>query len=253
LRESINIIIKNINNILKGKLSSIYLYGSVTMEDFKLGWSDIDILCLTYETITDLEANELVNLRQTLLEDNKDNKYYRSFEGVFVSLKEFKEKQYTKVVYWGTSGQKITCDLSFDTFSLFQLIKYGELIYGVDIRKELILPTPNELKTAVMEHYNIIRKFGSKTHASLYSCGWLFDIARCIYTLRNNDIISKTNAGEWAIKEKLCPEENQMLLAIQIRNNPIEYKNNDDIKKWLCSLGQSIQLFADVLEIELKQ
>lgn len=182
---------------------------------FKLGWSDIDILCLTKEVVSDFEAEQLVDLRQNLLIDKESNQYYRSFEGAIVSIDEFKKKQYTRVVYWGTSGQRITDKYTFDVFSLYELIKYGQLIFGKDIRNELVLPTYEELKYGVQQYYKTIRKYAFETGVSLYSCGWLLDIARCIYSLRNNDIISKTKAGEWAIKENLCPEEEQMLFTFK--------------------------------------
>ena len=54
---------------------------------------------------------------------------------------------------------------------------------------------------AVKNHLDIIRKYGTETDESFYSCGWLMDISRCIYTPRYNDIIGKTKAGEWALKE----------------------------------------------------
>lgn len=253
MNRSIDVMAKNISAILGDKIVCIYLYGSVVMDDFKLGWSDIDILCLTKEEISDYEAEQLVDLRQKLLNKEEANPYFRSFEGAIVSIDEFKKNQYSKVVYWGTSGQRITDKFYFDVFSLYELIKYGQLILGNDIRNELVLPTNEELRDGVQQHYKTIRKYAVETGESLYSCGWLLDIARCIYTLRYHDIISKTKAGEWALKKNLCPEADQLCYTLQIRNKPLEYKEQLDVKEWLSSLGISVQLFADVLERELNQ
>lgn len=251
MNRSIDVMAKSISAILGDNIICIYLYGSVVMDDFKLGWSDIDILCLTKEAISDYEAEQLVDLRQNLLKEEEANPYYRSFEGAIVSIDEFQKKQYTRVVYWGTSGQRITDKYYFDVFSLYELIKYGQLILGNDIRNELVLPTNEELRAGVQQHYQTIRKYAVETGESLYACGWLLDIARCIYTLRYHDIISKTKAGEWTLKEKLCPEEDQLRYTLQIRNNPLEYKEHLEVKEWLSSLGTSVQLFADVLDREL--
>ncbi len=251
MNRSIDVIAKKLYAILGDNIVCIYLYGSVAMDDFKLGWSDIDILCLTKEVVSDFYSKQLVDLRQDLLKEEETNPYYRSFEGAIVSIDEFKKKQYTKVVYWGTSGQSITDKYSFDVFSLYELIKYGKLILGKDIRNELFKPTYEELKYGVQQHYQTIRKYAMEAGESLYSCGWLLDIARCIYTLRYNDIISKTQAGEWAINENLCPEIEQMLFTLQIRNSPLKYKGQAEVKEWLSSLGRSVQLFADVLDREL--
>jgi len=40
---------------------------------------------------------------------------------------------------------------------------------------------------------------------SMEGYGWLLDTARCIYTLRHHDIIAKTRAGLWALKEHMPP------------------------------------------------
>ena len=69
-----------LQGILGGDLS-LYLYGSAVLDDFRLGWSDIDLLCVA-PRIPDEALERLVPLRQTLLEEEPDNPYYRSFEGL---------------------------------------------------------------------------------------------------------------------------------------------------------------------------
>lgn len=251
MNSAIDNMVKELQSVLGDSIACIYLFGSVAMGDFKLGWSDIDIICLTKRMLSDDEAEELVNLRQKLLECDKTNRYYRSFEGIITSVDEFINNAYTKAVYWGTSGQRITDSYSFDECSLFELIKYGRLVLGEDIRDKMVLPTYEELKNNVMRHYRAIREYAALTNESLYSCGWLLDIARCIYTLRFGDVISKTKAGEWALEENICPDREQMIKTLKVRNEPLKYKDRDDTKRWLASLGPTVQEFADVLETEL--
>ena len=64
--DSITRMTKEIVSILNGDVHSIWLYGSIVQDDFRLGWSDIDILVLTGKQITDNQAQELVQLRQFL-------------------------------------------------------------------------------------------------------------------------------------------------------------------------------------------
>ena len=130
-------------------------------------------------------------------------------------------------------------------------MRYGKLIYGSDIRDRLSLPSYDDLISGVKHHYGTIRKYAKETGESIYSCGWLLDIARCLYTLRYGDIISKTDAGEWALTENLCPCVDDMKRTLAVRNNPTEYMRLDKTKNWLRSLGSSVQIFADVLEKEL--
>ena len=110
---------------------------------------------------------------------------------------------------------------------------------------------PLREKKAVRSHYETIRKHAQKTDGRLYSCGWLLDICRCIYPLRNNDVIAKTQAGIRALQEHLFPNEEPLRKAIEIRKEPMAYKNRKDIRQWLKGLGPVVQQYADVLESEL--
>ena len=82
-------------------------------------------------------------------------------------------------------------------------------------------------------------------------CGWLLDIARCVNTLRYGDVIAKTRAGIWALEEHLFPEEEALKKAVEIRQDPLAYRDRDDVKQWLKELGPTVQRYADVLEQEL--
>jgi predicted nucleotidyltransferase len=252
LSNSIEIMTNSIINILNDKHPSIYIFGSVALDDFKLGWSDIDILCLTQETITDDQMNELVTLRQSLLDKHKDNKYFRSFEGGILTFDSFINKTREKAVYWGTSGQRITDSYTFDSFSMYELISDGVLLYGKDIRDTLTIPSYDELRKAVIHHYKAIRKYAVVTDRSIYSVGWLLDIARCIYTLRTGKVIAKTKAGEWALENKLCPVKRTLEKALEVRNQPLNYINEDKFWIWTETLGNDIQKFADVLQNEIE-
>ena len=66
LQNSVNTMAKAIIDVLLENTPSIYLYGSVVLDDFRLGWSDIDILVLTEKQISSEQAEHLVHLRQEL-------------------------------------------------------------------------------------------------------------------------------------------------------------------------------------------
>lgn len=84
--------VREISGTLSDCEPSIYLYGSSVLDDFRLGWSDIDILVLTGKQITEEQAKTLVGLREALLADEPDNPYYRSFEGGMLTLDAFLSK-----------------------------------------------------------------------------------------------------------------------------------------------------------------
>lgn len=238
-------------DILHDNVLCMYLFGSVTMDDFQPGWSDIDFLCLTEHPITDTQAQLLLPLRQTLLKNEPGNPYYRSFEGIITSLEEFRSEQFSKVVYWGTSGQRIRSSYKFDVFSQYSLLRHGRLIRGTDVREQFTMPSYAELVRGVEKHYQSIRQYTVTTGPELYSCGWLLDIARCLYTLKTGDLISKTEAGRWALAHNLCPEPEQMRKTLEIRLSPEQYREDWDVQVWLSSLGPTVQRFADVLEQDI--
>ena len=251
LNESIDTMVREISVVLP--LKSFWLYGSVVLDDFRAGWSDIDFIAFTDEPITSAQAEKLLTLRQELTSRCPGSPYYRSFEGVLVNLNEYRDGTYTRLIYWGTSGQRITDRYRIDTFSMFELSKYGVCVCGEADRELFKTPTREDLIAAVRSHYDGIRRCAVQTDDSIYSCGWLLDIARCIYTLRFNDVIGKTQAGEWAFSEHLFRNDEPLRKTLEIRRSPLAYRNDPKIKTWLESLGPTVQQYADVLERELDQ
>ena len=251
LNRSIEQMTDRIVRILDNRVHSVWLYGSVVLDDFRPGWSDIDILVLSGKPITEHQAQQIVGLRQVMLGAEPGNAYYRSFEGVIADKNEYLSGSFSRLVYWGTSGQRITDRYQQDVFSSYELAKYGQLVYGENGRNIFAGSSPVELRSAVRQHYESIRQHTVQTDEKFYSCGWLLDIARCIYTLRHNDVIAKTQAGFWALKEHLFTDEEPLKKTLEIRQNPASYKDRENVKQWLKSLGPVVQQYADVLEREL--
>lgn len=252
----LNVAIKNmtakIADILSLNDPSIYIYGSYTLDDFQFGWSDIDILVLTEKPISERQADELVCLRQCIVDCEPNNQFYRYFEGGMLTLDAFKHHVPTRVVYWGTSGQRITDSYYFDACCMKELFDCGRLLYGKDIRGQLTPPSFEDIKTNLQFHYETIRKYAILSERSIYSFGWLLDIARCIYTLRVGKIISKTAAGEWALQNRLFHNTAALETALMVRKNPKKYQEDAELQDLSEKLGNVIQQYANVLEKELK-
>jgi len=248
MEQSIEIMVNRITSILKDNKPSIFLFGSVVLDDFKLGWSDIDFICLTEKAITNKQANELVNLRQTLLAEYPGDKYFRLFEGQMLTLQAFLNNDEDTVIYWGTSGQRLTNHGGLCPFSTIELLESGRLLFGNDFRHLISYPTRTEIIEAIKQVYENISKYGIEYPG----CGWLLDIARCLYTLKTNKVIAKTKAGEWVIEENLCPDTSVMEKVVEIRKNPLELKNSEETKQWDKTLAPYTQKFLDILKAELE-
>ncbi len=246
LAESIVIISNRLERELLQYEPTMMLFGSVVLDDFKFGWSDIDFLLLTEKPLDKNLAASLVYLRQTLADENNGNPYFRLFEGAIMTKHAFLNNGKDTVVYWGTSGQRLADSHEIDPFAKIELIENGKLLFGRDFGTLLPYPTRSEIVRAVRHHYDVIRKFGNS------GAGWFLDISRCLYTLRTTAVIAKTKAGEWAISENLCPDISIMKKVLDIRKNPSELMNCEETKKWQSTLKPHIQKFADVMEAELK-
>lgn len=251
MEKAIARMMREIDRILNHNTHSAWLYGSIVLDDFQLGWSDIDFVFLSQSPITESQTRELLMLRQVLAEAEPENPYYRLFEGVIVDYNGCFSGSFERLVYWGTSGQRITDNCSPDVFSRYELAHYGRRIWGTADRSIFISPERSELIAAVRKHYDAIRRYVTSTDKSLYSCGWLLDISRCIYTLRHNDVISKTRAGCWALEEHIFTDEYPLRRTLDIRRAPLAYKDRDDVRQWLATLAPVVQQYADVLEREL--
>lgn len=253
MESSIEKLIGAVSAVMNGKIHSAWLYGSVVLGDFRPGWSDIDMLILTDGEISEKQAQQLVSLRQTLMRKEPKNPYFRSFEGIIANFDEYRENSFKRLIYWGTSGQRVTDRAERDPFAEFELAKFGRCVFGNADRGIFKTPTGAELAEAVRKHYYAIRRFAVRTDGRLYSCGWLLDIARCVYTLRENEVLSKTAAGQRALDEHLFADEAPLKKALEIRLDPLRFRDDPAVKSWLSQLGPAVQSYADVLENELKK
>lgn len=246
LRLAINTMAVSIYNILESVQPSIYLYGSVTAEDFRPGWSDIDLLVLTQEPITETQADLLLTLRQQLAQRDPDTPYYRAFEGGMLDLGSFLTNESTRVVYWGTTGERIKERHDFSAFDRASLLQNGQLLLGKDVRRHFEMPEYPEIATAVISHAVSIRQHG-KGARSLYAYGWLLDIARCMYTLVNGRLTTKTTAAQWALDEHLCPCPAELSMALTVRRQP-ELIKDEQVLAYAEGLTEAIQSFLNLLE-----
>lgn len=235
-----------IADILQGYETSIYLYGSAVLSDYRPDWSDIDLLVLTAEPLLPQQTEQLLMLRQVLLKQYPNSTIYRSFEGCVLPIDHITKGYPTNIVYWGTSGQRLLAQYTPDPFCLWQLHHCARLLYGPDVRHSLPIPTPNELIKAVDDHLQTILVHGRGSR-SLYAFGWLLDVARGLYTLQTGEVASKTAAGEWALSQGLCPDATSLMLALAVRKEP-SLLLQPDVIAHAEALTPAIQRFAMVLQ-----
>ena len=250
LRLAINTMVVTLSCLLAKCNPSIYLYGSVTAEDYRPGWSDIDLLVLTDTPIPAEAADELVHLRQALAARDPDTPHYRLFEGGMLDLGSFLTGEETRVVYWGTSGQRVKTQHAFSAFDRASLLQNGQLLWGRDVRRHLEMPDYADIHAAVAAHLRTIQEHGAGSR-SIYAYGWLLDIARGLHALVTGRLTSKTAAGQWALDEKLCPCPAELAMALTVRRQP-ELIKDESVLDYAEGLTEAIQTYAALLEQALQ-
>ena len=246
LRLAINTMAVSIDRILADAQPSIYLYGSVTTGDYRPGWSDIDLLVLTQSPITENQSDALLCLRQLLCQRDPLTPHYRLFEGGMIDLGSFLTGDETRVVYWGTSGERIKTQHGLSSFDRISLLRTGQLLLGRDVRRHMDAPTYDDVLSDIRTHLQTIREHG-RGRRNLYAFGWLLDIARGLYVVMNGRPVTKTDAAQWALDERLCPCPAELFMALTVRRQP-ELIQDESILTYAEGLTEAIQEFADLLE-----
>ena len=73
MKNAIDAMVNEIVRITDGDVYGVWLYGSVVMDDFRPGWSDIDFVALTGGPVSESQAEQLLTLRQEMLEKEPGN------------------------------------------------------------------------------------------------------------------------------------------------------------------------------------
>lgn len=188
MEHSLETLLSRMEDILEDNAFTAYLYGSVRMEDFRWGWSDIDLLCLTEREFSASQARRLAGLRQELQAAEPDNRYFRLFEGGVLPFGCYESGGEADAAYWGTSGQRVTRRFEVSVFTRLEILDMGRLVHGRERRGEMRRPGYPELREGVAAHYAVIRRHALPPAANLHTAGWMLDIARCLYSLRTGGI-----------------------------------------------------------------
>ncbi len=236
----------SLRSALDGAPVSIYLCGSLTLEDYRPGWSDIDVLYLTSSDVPKQAADALLFLRQRLVEAT-GLPIYRTIEGAVLPAASLQSRLPTRVVYWGTSGERLDTVYDFNAFSTLGFLTRGLLLSGAEVRSALQQPTAAQLRDNARTVAETAIRVSESPNRSLYGYGWLLDISRCLYTLQTGRIIAKTAAGEWALERGCCPDPDCLRQALQARYHPEAFQSAAVLERDAPALSQAQRRYAQAL------
>jgi hypothetical protein len=216
IHEILDIYFDQLEVKLPDLLHSFYLFGSASLGAYQDTFSDIDFLAILNRKLTHEEIKTIIHIHRFM-----QKKFPKSvLDGFYLLKDELISSKCCKKGCLRFNDGKFQGFTKFDTNSIngYQLKKYGVKVKGdsedkIDfnvnwdiLKKNMIENVNTYWRKWVLEcsHFPSTRFFGLYLSHVMIEWGVL-SISRIYYTLRENDIISKVEAGEYVLD--IVPKE----------------------------------------------
>ncbi|MCM3627564.1 DUF4111 domain-containing protein [Paenibacillus glycanilyticus] len=192
-------------------LTAFYLFGSVSLDAFQEGLSDLDFAAVTSRKLT----NQEVRILELIHHDLEISFSKISMDGRYVWAVDWENLGDMACPYYYFNGGKLVGveQLYKDSVDAFQIKQYGIPILGRDPRTYSYLVDWSVLTRNMksnLEHYWLnwkrkAEKFPSKPYFGMFFKGWMIEwgvlgVSRIYYSIREQDLTSKTGAGHYALQ-----------------------------------------------------
>lgn len=204
-----------VGDALGDTLRSVILYGSVAFGDLAPGYGGLDFVAIVDNDIADDRREALIEARRPL-RSGLYGVYARMIEGAFLPRHMTCPQSAGRVVWWGTSGERLWESSWLGWFDCLGIRKRGVVIHGEDLRCEFPTPTREQLAAEAARFVATVRRHGRG--GELHSVDWRAHLQK----------------GAW------------------LRRNPDQAKSGGVIA-WLCTLDAPIQEACCELEAELSK
>lgn len=218
-----------------GTIFGVYLYGAVALDDFQLGSSDVDFVTVVNRKLSEADLDKLKRIHTEV---------HKSFSrlpmnGIYVQTHELGllERDGKPIPYYfgGTMYPAGYFELNLVTW--FELKQQGVVIFGPDIETLGLTVDETDLRKYVAENMNSYWRSWVEKRRRVFSrpaLGLMFNkeqvewgvlgVTRQYYTLRENGVVSKGEAGVYALSH--VPERWQRIIeeALRIRKGIRESK-----------------------------
>jgi predicted nucleotidyltransferase len=220
-----------VSTSLAPQLVGMYFDGSIALGDFDPDRSDVDLVVVTDDRLSDLAAAELSALHETLARYSPT--WGDEVEVLYVSVRDLNQhavenRNVHRYVERGTGGLLRTRPFGLGWLvHLRVLSRQGITITGPDIRG-LIAPVPDEALRhfaalgaenrlrLYRDDYSLLARPGARAFAVLTAC-------RMLHTFRTGGVVSKTEAAQSALQFMDPPLANVIHAAMGWR------KDHDDL------------------------
>ena len=214
------------------QLLAVYLTGSVSLNDYYAGKSDIDFLILCKEIPDTKFRRQLENVHSLIKQKFKKSNLsgiYLAFENLNIPHSHtFKTLSYHE-------GQMRETNFDAAPITLFELKTTAITLFGIPAQELPVTTQINDVNKYLFENINSYWKNWIGKSFLLSRRKWLLvifprltewvvlGVARQLYTLRTGKITSKTGAGYYCLLH--LPAEHHAILeqAIAIRKNTVKH------------------------------
>lgn len=222
-------LILKLHTTLNKNLVGVYVYGSLVWEDFNEQISDIDILTVTENFISQEEFESLHEMHESLIKQYKN--WYDRLEIAYVAketLSTFKDKKSKMAVI--SPGEPFNIkDAGTDWLINYYLIQENSIIlFGPAPTSIITLISQSEFVTNVKEQALEWRYWVEHTKGSIgFQFYAVLTICRAMYAIQHGTQGSKTVAGNWA-KNTYPKWANLIEQSLAWRSSPHTIKDHHD-------------------------
>ncbi|GLX71537.1 aminoglycoside adenylyltransferase domain-containing protein [Paenibacillus glycanilyticus] len=229
VQEVIDVYTARMSRDLPGLIEDCCLFGSVSLDAFQAGLSDLDFLVVTSRKLKAQEVQTLEQIHREL-----ENSFSRmSLDGRYVWTEEWANLGVAYCpYYYFNNGRLIGIEKLYkDSIDAFQIKQYGIPVIGADPRSysysiDWDVLTENlkgNLQTYWLKWINKVEKFPSIPYFGLLFKGSMIEwgvlgVSRIYYSIREHDMISKYGAGEYALQRVLEQWQRIVRESINLRN-----------------------------------
>lgn len=203
--DEVNHIIEKLLNghrqVFGDKMAGFYLYGSLIWGDFDIVSSDIDTLCAITSEVTPEEIERLRIMHDEIANESplwrgRVEVHYASLDG----LKHFR-KFLSKMGNISPGEPLHIIDAGIEWLDEWYCVQeYAITLYGID--KEEVIPhiEKSEFIQTICGYARSFRERIKASEHSRYSQSYaILTLCRALYTLKNEEQVSKLAAARWAI------------------------------------------------------
>ena len=198
----LQIILSEIQRILREKIVGLYLYGSLATGDFVQDISDIDLLAVLELEVDNKEFKELEKMHQDFAKEYKE--WDNRIEVQYIpqsALKTFKTQESGIAVISPGEPFHLKTVGKHWLMNWYMVREKGQTLFGPDpktiiepISKEEFIESVKEHTRSWNEWVKDMKRKGAQAYAILTLC-------RALYAVKNGEQVSKKQAAQWTQKE----------------------------------------------------